>query len=416
MDGDPHQVGFPPERISLKSLNFCDIGWGGIERNAMWTPVECPKGRGATRGTGPRAVAGPMDKTCMSCLKAASLAEGERLWQFYAEPRAAAVRQARLQQWFNASKTIIVVAANEGYLKLLKAWLCHAIGQKLGVTPRNLLVFAFDDAVYQWAQKKGLRAMRPEDYSIKVPETIASEFKYSLLPLFGDILRAGHTVLFNDVDMIWKGDLGAVLDKAWPGTDIVSQLAARWDAQGPLNSGILYIRSVPQSSVAQSRGLFLPFCASVAAPEGRGMGGGGSPLFHRHSTAAAVLAPAPLRPAFPSCFPFPFSVSNRGVGLEMTCSPGAYHRPKHQTITFVETLMSTIPIFLDAFQGPSDQLMWNILLRHHKFRSLTWRPLPQGIAVNAAVRPLPFRTQHQARAGPWEAAAGPLRAGDLPPG
>jgi hypothetical protein len=49
-------------------------------------------------------------------------------------------------------------------------------------------------------------------------------------------------------------------------------------------------------------------------------------------------------------------------------------RPTGHLIVFVETLMSVIPLMMD---GTDDQLVWNHMLRHHMFRTLTWQTIPR---------------------------------------
>lgn len=284
------QLGFPPHRIPLQELNFCDIGWNGMQRGrGGWRPVECPKRRG--RGNSLRV--GKLGPSCMSCLRKPSLVEGERLWQVYSDPRGSAKRRAVYTEWFGHTPRVLIIMSNQKYLQFTKMWWCYA--EASGLSKSDLLVYALDSATRDWAHASGLRAVEPTaNYTIAIPEGLNSAFKWSLFPVLGDLLRLGKHVFFSDIDMIWIRDLTKLLPRIWPSLDIITQLSPRWDAQGTLNSGVLALR------------------------------------------------------------------------------------PHNQTIVYVETLMSTTPIFMDAFRGPSDQLMWNILLRHHKFRSLTWRTLPRS--------------------------------------
>ena len=284
--------GYPKSRIPLEDLNFCDIGYGGMQRAEsahFYGPVLCKTLTSLDNEN---------DPTCRSCLTSDSIEQGDAVWDVYSDDNNARKRRSEMDDALQPD-LVVVIMSNELYLHMAKNWFCQAY--KHGLKPRSVLMYAMDDPTANWAKSEGIYVVHPSSYNIQKTRS-ESAFKWSLFPLLADLMHINRHVLFNDVDMLWTSNLSQNIHQLWPDIHLVSQHAPRDDALGPLNSGLLSLR------------------------------------------------------------------------------------PTRQMIVFVETMMSTIPIFVSKLQGrhgDTDQIMWNHLLRHYKFMTLPFRTLPGELVVNA---------------------------------
>jgi hypothetical protein len=126
------------------------------------------------------------------------------------------------------------------------------------VRARTLWV-ATDSSSYDYLLKHGFNVLWGEEHYGMVPDATHAwktkvyrqASKAVAVAAKNDLMQLGYHVIFNDADVVWLKDPSHFLlyDPMCRDVDVMMQLAPRIDAQGPGNSGFVFLRNNARTRV-----------------------------------------------------------------------------------------------------------------------------------------------------------------------
>ncbi len=231
---------YPVEGFSLEKLKLCHAALGG--------PYTEDKLHKCTE-----------DPTCVSCIPKELFTQVNPLVNAHWDKVKQRKRRSQFRAWFGdpraatedgKSTTIInVLAADARTAHMAFNWACAAHRVRPGVVERLLLVPS-EMTDYENFMKAGLHSVDPSlmyETSEKLPfKTNGFRWAMSMLILTAaELVDMGYDVLIQDADVGWYRDPIPELetDPTIANLDMMFQTGVRFDAQGPSNTGVVYIRS-----------------------------------------------------------------------------------------------------------------------------------------------------------------------------
>lgn len=236
----PVDMGYPPEALSIKDLDFCrTMFYGGPQG---WT--ECAK-----------------DSTCYECL-------GDEEKQVVARFKGAAedadrmtARRAKLKKWFGSlagtNEPVILTVTDSTYANFSMNLLCSCERNNIPFKHRTLLI-GMDPASHGYLSSLGFYVINAEvEYDLKPKEAEWKTFVYqqsskaALVVAMLDLVSIGVDVIMADADVVFLRDPGPWLVSSEHNrhVEVNTMLAPRGDAMGPGNSGFIFTRSTPRTKV-----------------------------------------------------------------------------------------------------------------------------------------------------------------------
>mmetsp|Transcript_15909 Transcript_15909/g.31093 ORF Transcript_15909/g.31093 Transcript_15909/m.31093 type:complete len:395 (-) Transcript_15909:192-1376(-) len=225
------ESGFPGKPLTLEDARFCDKSM----QVSLKMGYECDE-----------------DPTCVTC----ALKEHRHYWMarnqtasWYSE-KEVKLRQKAYSN-FKPGLPMIVQAVNKGQSHLWLNWACSCDANGISVRGSTLMV-PTDYAAYEVIINAGFQAIKPTwTKSFEVdPKWEGKQghdghryINNAVLLTVDELLARNHTVLTQDVDFIWMRDPRPWLEITIQGKDLLTTLAPRWDALGPVNTGFLYVQS-----------------------------------------------------------------------------------------------------------------------------------------------------------------------------
>lgn len=230
----PAETGFPAAPLTLKSARMCDEN----ARVQLSQSYACP-----------------VDPTCLACQNEERAERTRKLAAAWAE--SAASRAVLYRKWLKPGSTILVQAVNSGQIHLWLNWVCSCVAHGIDCNT-SAVVVPTDYPAYHHVTAAGFRAIEPSwtrEYVVdpawegKQGHRGHGDINTVLLLLAAELLRKGHDILCMDVDFVWLRDPRPWLARAAVGRDILTTLAARWDALGPANTGLVFAQSTFRTRV-----------------------------------------------------------------------------------------------------------------------------------------------------------------------
>mmetsp|Transcript_43909 Transcript_43909/g.70593 ORF Transcript_43909/g.70593 Transcript_43909/m.70593 type:complete len:471 (+) Transcript_43909:55-1467(+) len=250
------------EFFTLQDLKICKAAAGG------------PWGR--------RSMRCEKDESCLACTKPWHRAQASRLITAFSSETLAAERAQIITDSFpdRNAQPIVVTATNKAHFPYLVNWACGCRSHFSEDMRKQTLVLAADDETYAMARKSGFIAMPPslfnvsprhldEEWAEKMNLTRNNVAKMGfpdsmaiLVTCLTQLLEMKYTVITQDADVVWLKDVRHYLSsEKLRNVHLITQMAPRADAQGPVNTGFVYMRPakitvVYMKSLIQSLPLF----------------------------------------------------------------------------------------------------------------------------------------------------------------
>ncbi len=213
---------------------------------------------------GPRAMHNrcKIDETCHKCTKPWHRAQAKRLIDAYPDPALRGERRSFIREHFpDKNEPVVLIATDRNHFPYVLNWACGCRAHFSGDMEKHTLVVAADEDTYEFATRAGFHSIHPSKYNVSprhlnkawakkmnltrnnvakmgFPDSMAM-----LVTCMAELLDMGYTVISQDADVVWKYDARDYLES--PGLrniHLATQMAPRPDAQGPVNTGFVFIR------------------------------------------------------------------------------------------------------------------------------------------------------------------------------
>mmetsp|Transcript_3477 Transcript_3477/g.6728 ORF Transcript_3477/g.6728 Transcript_3477/m.6728 type:complete len:450 (-) Transcript_3477:95-1444(-) len=238
-------------RAAPQEVNLNGVSWEKLRL--------CRSARGGPKGENRLDTC--LDDTCKSCVEREHFEQVQPMIDsVYSNSQRDNARRKQLVEWFKPYQNapIQLIAVDQNILHMLFNWVCAAEKIDADIVKR-LLVIAAEEAEYQFLSGLGFRVLNPltvTPMTYKTPNKIRG-FKWGMSGLIrtaAEMVRLGFDVVLQDADVVWRKDVMARIDSHLEYThlDIMTQVAARDDAQGPANTGFVFVVSNAKTKLFMS--------------------------------------------------------------------------------------------------------------------------------------------------------------------
>jgi len=223
--------------LTLEDMRLCEVVNGGSEK-IKHGQKSCPG-----------------DPTCLKCVPVDLLRSSVALLDAYQDPVLFERRRSLLMRLFpppsapGQEPPLVVMASDIKYMDMVLNWLCHAERQlTLKDLRARLLIVSLDEVTTSLCRLHGLKFLTFYDALPKHAARNLRGLPWAMSQLVmgvTELVHLNHSVLMQDSDLVWLKDPLPFLhrSKFSYNMDILGQLAPRWDAQGQMNTGFVFVRS-----------------------------------------------------------------------------------------------------------------------------------------------------------------------------
>eukprot|EP00240_Pyramimonas_obovata_P004630 CAMPEP_0118956876 /NCGR_PEP_ID=MMETSP1169-20130426/61807_1 /TAXON_ID=36882 /ORGANISM="Pyramimonas obovata, Strain CCMP722" /LENGTH=414 /DNA_ID=CAMNT_0006904925 /DNA_START=667 /DNA_END=1912 /DNA_ORIENTATION=- len=211
--------------VNLKDMRICEVVNGGMGR-IQHLQFKCAE-----------------DPSCLKCVPQPLLEVSNILLEVHQDPSLFTARRDTLLRLFprppapGQGHPIIVMATDTKYMDYVLNWLCVAEERMHKDIHSYVLIVALDQQTVDICVRRQLK------YITYFSDTLSKIEK--VVMAVNELIHLNHSAIMQDTDLAWVKDPVPFLrrSKFAFNMDILGQVAPRWDAQGQVNTGFVFIRS-----------------------------------------------------------------------------------------------------------------------------------------------------------------------------